>query len=72
MAERETVKVYSFRVYDADANELRHAAFKARREDIVSRFGGEVLEGTDQQVAAEELDAHGRWRRVATGWGELD
>jgi len=71
MEHHETVKVYSFRVFDVEANEHRTAGHKATREAIVTRLGGEVLEGTAQEVSPAELDAHGRFRRIATGWGEL-
>ena len=30
-----------------------------------------VLEGTGEDVPLSELDAQGRYRRIATGWGEL-
>jgi len=71
MEHSESVKVYSFRVFDVDANEHCVVGHKATRDAIVSRFGGEVLEGTGQEVSPAELDQHGRYRRVATGWGEL-
>jgi flagellar biosynthesis/type III secretory pathway ATPase len=47
------------------------APFKATRTAIDTRFIGRVLEGTAQQVDADELDEHGRWQRLPTGWGEL-
>jgi hypothetical protein len=71
MEQGQTVKVYSFRVFDINANGLRVAKHKATRDAIVSRFGGEVLEGTAQDVPSAELDEQGRFRRIATGWGEL-
>jgi hypothetical protein len=71
MEQRETVKVYSFQVFDIHASGFRIAKHKATREAIGSRFGGEVLEGTAQEVSPAELDEQGRFRRVATGWGEL-
>ena len=66
-----TVKVYSFQVFDIHSSGFRVAKHKATREAIASRFGGEVLEGTAQEVSPAELDEHGRFRRIATGWGEL-
>jgi hypothetical protein len=72
MEQRQTVKVYSFRVFDVHANGLRVAKHKATREAIVSQLGGEVLEGTGQDVSPAELDEEGRFRRIATGWGELN
>ncbi len=67
----DTVTVYAFRVLDPSAEFPRIAGFKAPREAIERRYGGEVLEGTAEQVSAHELDREGRYRRVATGWGEL-
>jgi hypothetical protein len=71
MKSHATVRVYSFRVFDLTAKEMRVAKFKAQREAIVSQFGGQVLERTGEDVAAAELDQHGRYRRIATAWGEL-
>lgn len=71
MEQRESVKVYSYRVFDMAANGMSVSRYKATREAIVSRLGGEVLEGTEHQVARAELDEQGRYRRIATGWGEL-
>jgi len=71
MEHRETVKIYSFQVFDIHCNGLRIGKHKATREAITSRFGGEVLEGTAQDVSPAELDEQGRFRRIATGWGEL-
>lgn len=71
MEQQDSVKVFNFRAFDADANEMRIVKFKATREAIVTRFDGEVLEGTDHHVAPGELDDQGRYRRIATGWGEL-
>lgn len=48
------------------------ATCKATRETIVEHLKGSVLEGTGEEVAEEALDAQGRYRRIATGWGELD
>lgn len=71
MEQHETVTVFSFRVFDSDSGDMRLATCKAPREVIVSHFHGEVLEGTDHRVPKAELDEHGRYRRIATGWGEL-
>lgn len=71
MKQGRTVKVFNFRTYDPERQMLAVARFKAEREVIVSRFGGEVLEGTGHEVPCEEIDEQGRYRRVATGWGEL-
>lgn len=71
MDEVSTVIVYSFRQYDPYLRMHDVAKFKAPRDLIVSRFKGEVLEGTHEEVEASALDADGRYRRIATGWGEL-
>ena len=71
MEQQDTVKVYSFRVFDPSAMEMCISKYKATREAIVSHLGGEVLEGTDHSVSPGELDDQGRYRRIATGWGEL-
>lgn len=72
MSQQETVTVYSFRVFDSQAMTMALAPFQAERQRIVKGFGGEVLEGTGHEVPREALDRQGRYRRVATGWGELD
>lgn len=69
---RESVEVYSFRIPEPTIELSRHAPFKATREAIERLFGGEVLEGTAERVDLDELDEQGRFRRVATGWGDLD
>ena len=66
-----TVEVFSFCVFDFEAREMRLTRYKASRDVIVTAFGGEVVEGTGQDVSPAELDEHGRWRLVATGWGAL-
>ncbi len=71
MEHRETVKVFNFQIFDVETNVVRVVGHKATRDAIVSRFGGEVLEGTGLDVPWVELDEQGRLRRIATGWGEL-
>jgi hypothetical protein len=56
MDQPETVTVFNFRI--VDGGEFAVAPFKATR-------------GTEQVVDRDELDRHGRYRRIATGWGEL-
>lgn len=63
--------VYNFMTVNDGLELATMAPFKATREAILGRFFGLVLEGTAQQVAADELDAEGRLSRVPTGWGEL-
>lgn len=71
MSKRDTVIVYSFQVRDFMPESTTHAPFKASRELIEHKFKGQVIEGTGEEVSVAELDAEGRHRRVATGWGEL-
>ncbi len=66
------VTVFSFRTLDSGFESSAVSAFKATREAIAEVYQGDVIEGTGQRVSAEELDAQGRYRRVATGWGELN
>lgn len=47
------------------------ARYKAERHVIVGVFRGQVLEGTGEEVSRADLDEMGRFRRIATGWGEL-
>ena len=71
MSEFDTVTVYSFQIIEFGPERSRLATFKAPRELILDRFKGELLEGSDEDVPIADLDAEGRYRRVATGWGEL-
>ena len=71
MTDAQTVVVYNFRVHDGGEQLGSIAAFKAPRGLIRERFLGQVLEGTGEEVEAGALDAEGRYRRIATGWGEL-
>lgn len=72
MEYQQTVTVYSFRVFELEPEAYHVARFKAPRALIEQRYRGEVLEGTGEDVDASELDAEGRYRRIATGWGALD
>ena len=71
MGEHKTVTVYSFLVIELRPESPRVPAFKVSRELILQKFKGQVLEGTAEEVSITELDAEGRYRRVATGWGKL-
>ncbi len=71
MEPTDTVEVLSFRTFDLEAGVMRLSKFKATRHAIVASLGGEVLEGTEQEVSRAELDEQGHYRRIATGWGEL-
>jgi len=71
MRKPKTVTVYSFLLKGSLPEAPGQAPFKAPRDLIASRFKGQVLEGTGEEVSVEALDAEGRHRRVATGWGAL-
>ena len=66
-----TVTVYYFCLYDVDSRTMRQLPYKLPRSAIEAIKGAEVLEATAEEVATEVLDAQGRYRRVATGWGKL-
>lgn len=65
------VTVFGFSMFDADSGGRLPAAFKAPRSVIEHDFQGVVMEGTAELVDAEALDEQGRFRRVATAWGDL-
>jgi hypothetical protein len=71
MRHQDIVTVYSFLVQSFVPEATMHSSFKAQRDVIVDKYGGQVLEGTAEEVSLSELDSEGRFRRVATGWGEL-
>lgn len=70
MDDSESATVYSFRIYTGHAERPQVSPHKATREAILE-LGGEVLNGTAQDVPQSALDTQGHYRRVATGWGEL-
>jgi hypothetical protein len=71
MNRSDTVTVFSFRAFDLDSREMQVASGKATR-DAIARFSlAELVPGTAEDVPRRALDAQGRYRRVATGWGEL-
>ncbi len=71
-AER-TVTVYAFDLIDEGPERPRRARFKAPMDVILRehRHAAVILQGTAEEVLASELDAEGRYRRIATGWGAL-
>lgn len=71
MQQDDITTVYSYLTYDSRTEGESVARYKAPRDVIVERLGGQVLEGTAHDVPRAELDELGRYRRVATGWGEL-
>lgn len=71
MSKLKTVTVYSFVMTDYWPETSYLSPFKATKEAIRHSYGAEVLEATAEDVAISSLDDQGRYRRVATGWGEL-
>lgn len=68
---QQTVTVYAFQILDDGPERERHAPFKAPREEIVSRYNAQILEGTAEEIAESELDDERHYRRLPTGWGDL-
>lgn len=62
------VTVDSFRCFDVDLGAQIVPPFKATLHAIEHQFQGEPLEMTAETVDPVELDAEGRWFRVASGW----
>ncbi|MDZ5457434.1 hypothetical protein [Azohydromonas lata] len=62
------VTVYSFDVFDVDGR--NYMPFKATREEILSRYGGQLIEGTAETVPLDALDDEGHYRRWSGGWTE--
>lgn len=71
MDESNPVKVFNFWTLDKGVETPTLAPFKATREAIARTWNGRVAEGTEQVVDESELDRSGRYRRIASGWGEL-
>ncbi len=72
MDHRPTVKVYHYRYFDLETQAMRLAPHKATAEAIAAHPNSELLHGTEHDVESDEIDAQGRYRRIASGWGELD
>ena len=71
MGQATEVVVFNFCEFSIASGGWVVSRHKAPR-DLVDRIGGRVLEGTGQAVLREELNGDGMYRRLATGWGELD
>ena len=65
------VTVYNFRSLDSGFESAPVSTFKATRQAIAEVFGGDLVDGTGEQVDPRELDADGSFRRRPTGWGDL-
>jgi hypothetical protein len=66
------ITVYSFYIFEHGFECARVAPCKAPRQTILDLFRGDPIESTAQSVDAEELDSRGCYRRLPTGWGELN
>lgn len=66
-----TVTVYNFRTLELGIEMARMAGYKATRQQIASMHNAVLLEGTEEAVPIAELDEHGYFRRLPTGWGDL-
>ncbi len=71
MSLERTVTVYGYRPRFEPDLASHSWRYKAPRELIVGALNAEVIEGTQEEVPASELDSRGRFCRLATGWGEL-
>jgi len=60
---KETVTVFSFRVWDAKIGDFVVAQSKRRREDIATIPGAEIIPGTDEDVPLHSIDEWGRYAR---------
>ncbi len=69
--QQQLVTVYNFRSLDSGFESAPVATFKATRQAIVEVFGGDLIDGTAEQVDRSDLDADGSYRRRPTGWGDL-
>lgn len=71
MDTHDTVVVYSFRVFDRNVETPHVPGYKGTREFVGGLLGGEILEGTAEEVDAGSLDEQGRYQRHPTGWGSF-
>lgn len=67
-----SITVYSFYIFEHGLESARVSPCKATRQAILEVFLGDPIESTAETVEAEELDPRGCYRRLPTGWGELN
>jgi hypothetical protein len=65
------VTVFQFSEFESGSDKPVVSTYKATRDTIVNALRCQVVEGTGEEVARVAIDSKGRFRRVATGWGEL-
>jgi hypothetical protein len=66
------VVVVALQTFELSRHKWVIAPFKAPRSLVTTKFGGQVLEGTDEKVDSAALDAEGRFRRWPVGWLSID
>lgn len=71
MKTADQVTVFNFSQFESGSDLPVVSTYKATRDTIVNTLRCQVLEGTGEEVPRHALDGRGRFRRVATGWGEL-
>lgn len=71
MKTADQVTVFNFSQFESGSDMPVVSTYKATRDTIVNTLRCQVLEGTGEEVSRHALDGRGRFRRVATGWGEL-
>lgn len=64
--------VYAFLWLERGVETPSLAPYKATRDAIERVLGARRIDGTAEAVSGAMLDAHGRFVRRATGWGDLD
>lgn len=67
-----TITVYAYSYYDRLAEGFLVSPHKAPKELIRQQELGDPIEPTAQAVALDELGSDGMYRRIATGWGDLN
>lgn len=63
--------VFHFLTFEDGVESPKLAPYKATRDAIERYFRGHALAGSGERVHLSQLDALGRWKRQATGWGGL-
>ena len=71
MKTADLVTVFQFSEFESGSDKPVVSTCKATRDTIVNALRCQVVEGTGEEVPRDALDGKGRFRRVATGWGEL-
>lgn len=65
------VTVYGFRYFDITTRSMQLAGYKATPEAIKAMPRAAKLPATGEKVPRQAVDSAGRFRRQATGWGDL-